>query len=559
MVRKVLALVDNVSGSRLHRIKEPLSRMKNVEVTFQESKSFKEEMLEGMDILWVNRKCPIDSVSLERALKEKNVKYVIDLDDCVNVGDRHILKYVFDMEEPLLIRHLILADLVIVSDGYLIPQVLPYNDVISLIPNRIPFEEGQFKLEDKVEDEKIRFGIIGSISHYYDYLSLRNVMKKVLGDAEFQQKAKIVIAANPSHKYWKDVINIFTHKNVELEILDLRGVDDYMELYNHVDVVLAPLEEEHFNKARTNLKIYEAACKEIPVIGSHLYLDKGVNCFVPIYKSGDWYEAIKYFIKNRNYRQFGKEVREFLMKETPYSFVVEKREGLVDILMGLKKEEVKDVKIHSIIYDQNQKADFEVYDNSHIKTVEQRSYLFEWNAILDISSKLTNLEGYIGVFSHKFPQKTGLSPKILNRLLLKNNYQHYDFINLSPQHWKTGREYLQFSEEQHPGLIERLEEICKAVGLKYWHNLKYVNFSNFYITKIEVFNDYVNNYITPAIAYMENNKDRFMIDAQYKGGLNSEELKKVSGLDFYSFHAFILERLILMYLENKNLKVLNLI
>ena len=247
------------------------------------------------------------------------------------------------------------------------------------------------------------------------------------------------------------------------------------------------------------------------------------------------------------------------MKETPYSFVVEKREGLVDILMGLKKEEVKDVKIHSIIYDQNQKADFEVYDNSHIKTVEQRSYLFEWNAILDISSKLTNLEGYIGVFSHKFPQKTGLSPKILNRLLLKNNYQHYDFINLSPQHWKTGREYLQFSEEQHPGLLERLEEICKAVGLKYWHNPKYVNFSNFYITKIEVFNDYVNNYITPAIAYMENNKDRFMIDAQYKGGLNSEELKKVSGLDFYSFHAFVLERLILMYLENKNLKVLNLL
>ena len=58
-------------------------------------------------------------------------------------------------------------------------------------------------------------------------------------------------------------------------------------------------------------------------------------------------------------------------------------------------------KIYSIVYDINQCSEYERYDNSHIKTIEDKSYLFEYNPIIDITSKQIE-EEYLGIFSYKF-------------------------------------------------------------------------------------------------------------------------------------------------------------
>lgn len=63
--------------------------------------------------------------------------------------------------------------------------------------------------------------------------------------------------------------------------------------------------------------------------------------------------------------------------------------------------------------------------------------------------------------------------------------------------------------------------------------------------------------IISAIDYMESNKELYFQDAQYKSGLSSEELKKYTNLDFYTYHSFILERVMLMYLNDvQNLKAI---
>ena len=41
-----------------------------------------------------------------------------------------------------------------------------------------------------------------------------------------------------------------------------------------------------------------------------------------------------------------------------------------------KKSMEMKTKIYSIVYDKNQIVEYEKYDNSHIKTIEQRSYFF---------------------------------------------------------------------------------------------------------------------------------------------------------------------------------------
>jgi hypothetical protein len=55
---------------------------------------------------------------------------------------------------------------------------------------------------------------------------------------------------------------------------------------------------------------------------------------------------------------------------------------------------------------------------------------------------------------------------------------------------------------------------------------------------------------------MENDPEYFE-DAKYFAGLIPEKLKDATELDHYTYHTFVLERLILFYLKNK--KVLNLI
>lgn len=562
---KVLGIIDNISGSRLHRIKLPLEKLngrklddKEIQVDFFDVKLLTEDIVKNYNVLWVSRIAPIDAVNLDVWKNKYGLKFIIDIDDCIEI-DSHVFNYQrFKLQEPLVIRQVVLADLVIVSSLELVNEVGQYNTNLVFIPNAIPFEEGQFKMNEKEESEKVRFGIIGSVSHYYDYLSLRSIMKKVMSDTEFQKKGKFVIAADETNKWWKDVISVFKHKNVELEILPLKGLDDYMDLYDKVDVVLAPLEDNRFNRVRTNLKMFEAACKEIPVIGSELFLNKGGNFFVPVSKKGDWYKAIKLFIKNRDYKELGGQIKKFLMEKFPYENVVTKRMDCLKQVLESKDNKLDDVKIYSIVYDENQYAPFEKYDNSHIRTLEQKSWRFEYNAIYNIlHTQVDNFEGHVGIFSWKFSNKTGMFPNLLYRLLRGYKYNEYDFINLAPKMWKDGKDYLQFSEEQHKGLLEGLKEVCEVVGLSYTNNPKIVNFSNFYLMKRDVYRDFVGNYVIPAFQYMEENRDKFFVDANYKSGVSN--IKELTGLDYYPLAPFVAERLILMYVEDKQLKTLNIL
>ena len=41
--------------------------------------------------------------------------------------------------------------------------------------------------------------------------------------------------------------------------------------------------------------------------------------------------------------------------------------------------------------------------------------------------------------------------------------------------------------------------------------------------------------------------------------LTKDQLKSLTGLDYYTWHTFLLERLISIWIDNKNLKVKNII
>ena len=206
-------------------------------------------------------------------------------------------------------------------------------------------------------------------------------------------------------------------------------------------------------------------------------------------------------------------------------------------------------KIYSIVYNDMQDVEYQKYDNSNIKTIEQKSYLFEYGPMIDIIDNHTITEDYLGIFSWKFPLKTGVFKKKL--FWLMNNSPNADIYILCNYVFKEG--YLEFTNKYHPGFKDIFYPLCEDLGLKV-EEPKFPIYSNFFIMKTELYKDYVNTVIKPAIELLETKyRDLAWKNANYLAGLKPELLKEFTGLDYYTFHTFVLERLINQYIQNKDL------
>jgi hypothetical protein len=238
----------------------------------------------------------------------------------------------------------------------------------------------------------------------------------------------------------------------------------------------------------------------------------------------------------------------------------QKIQGIKNIFAALlamdNKQKVFDnISLYGITYANGQFTEYEEYRNN-IHTVENKSYLFEYNPIREIL-KEDNKE-FLGIFSHKFPQKTGLTKRVLGTMLGSIKLEDCDMVNLTPRFWTNTRDYLQFSYNHHPGLEERLRKVLNHLGIEYKYDELNYTYSNFFILKTELYKEYIQDWINPAIQYMEEDYS-FFDDATYEGGLPKDKLKKFTGLDHYTFHAFLLERLPLFFIRHKNLKVKNIL
>jgi hypothetical protein len=217
--------------------------------------------------------------------------------------------------------------------------------------------------------------------------------------------------------------------------------------------------------------------------------------------------------------------------------------------------ELVDVEVTSIVYDKGQHHYFKKeYDNSHIKSVEQQSYLFEYNPMIELSKSFTD-DKYYGVFSWKFNYKTGHTKNTLYNAMVKKHFKRYDIINICQP---LPEPYLEFTEHQHQGFTELFEMVCKDLGLVV-NEPKHTIYGNFFIAKGSVYKRYVNEVIIRAVQLMETKyKTIIFRDANYSSGLTSDKLYEKIGMTYYPFHTFILERLLSVWIDNKRISTLDL-
>ena len=104
-----------------------------------------------------------------------------------------------------------------------------------------------------------------------------------------------------------------------------------------------------------------------------------------------------------------------------------------------------------------------------------------------------------------------------------------------------------------------LERVLKNLGKDFDYYDEDYTYSNFFIMKKEFMIDYIENWIIPALEFMENDIwNEINVDANYEG-VGRQKLKELTNLDFYNYTSFVLERLIIVYIKEKQLRVLNLL
>ena len=513
----ILAQYNLNSGSSYHRVKlwGNACGVKFVE-------QITEEDVKGVDIVYIhwNSIVPLGELSVWK--QKYQFKVIADIDDVwLDYDD---IKMQISIAKS---KHLcFFADHVICSTPFIKTQIfshgfkLPHE--ISVVPNVLP-NNGQFKPNPTISN-KIRIGIGGSISHIDDFLSLSGVIKQLQKDKWFKKNCQFVLFGITQNPLWKKVIDMFDN---DVVVYKAKPVEQYMSLYDNIDIMLLPLLNTMLNNGRSDLKIRECAAKNINMIISKEYLKKGNY---PELLVEDWVKNIKKIVTGYSSK---------ITFEDTFDKNVNFRLDIFDKLI-MEKSNCKHYDLYSVKYDEKQDVEYIPYLNE-INSVENKSYLFEYNVILDIVPKCK--EEYTGIFSHKFPHKTGYYKKYVENLVDNLDADIGIFCHQTDN-------YLDWSENQHPGLLKRLQFLCDQLNLEMKTDVTI--YSNFFVMKTSLYKEYC-ELLKDAITIMENNKDLFFANANYKSGLSSEDLKKYTGLDFYTYHTFVLERLIGIWITNKKL------
>ena len=212
----------------------------------------------------------------------------------------------------------------------------------------------------------------------------------------------------------------------------------------------------------------------------------------------------------------------------------------------------ENLKVYAIRYKEDQPLD-EGYIEYFNKPNKVDGYLFEYKVIIDILDNHIIEEPYLAILSWRFPFKTGTFSKKLHWMMSKNpGYDVYVLCRPLPH------DYMKFSEEKHPGLTELLKKVCEGIGVPFSKRVTWCVYSNFFAARTEIYKDYVETYIKPAIALLKGDLwELANKDSGYgkTSKLKPEELEAQIGMRYYNMVTFVLERLFSQYLQNKKLKV----
>ena len=261
----------------------------------------------------------------------------MDVDDYWILNHDHLMFDSFNATgfASKLIRHMREADLVTCTHYRLAEAVAVHNPNVLVVPNSIPYGQGQFNGE-RVATDAIKIFWAGGITHDQDLKILEAPMKRVEGNVQMVLGG--YADSNETERYyWGRMANYFTaDKRLPYTLLRGKEVFEYYELFKYADIMLIPLVKNNFNKYKSNIKILEAAGKALPVVVSavHPYLDFPEDVVNYVHDRSDWLKHINRLVNDKGLRdEQGAKLHEYCHKYYNFKEINEKRRNAFQALI----------------------------------------------------------------------------------------------------------------------------------------------------------------------------------------------------------------------------------
>ena len=279
----------------------------DIDIVFDMPHEDLETFLKQYDLIHIHKQLDSDG-KVMGMIKFLGIPVIVDIDDYYYLGNDHPMSVSAKREKwhvPI-INHLRSADYVTTTTPIFAEELRKINPNVAVFPNAVDPSEPQFNVPKVKGDGRLRVGIICGSTHKVDLELLDGIAKQVDKDkvqfvlcgfdtrgtkSIYDSDGSVrTIPIKPQESVWCEYERIFTdgYKNVSNEHKEFLGrfiqTDDpftsepyrrmwtrdikhYATHYSNVDVLIAPLKENDFNKYKSELKEIECGFTNTAFIG----------------------------------------------------------------------------------------------------------------------------------------------------------------------------------------------------------------------------------------------------------------------------------------------------
>ncbi len=237
---------------------------------------------------------------LVTAYKRLGIPVIVDMDDDfhsipeTHPGYKHVGKgdliYLMKLENCLY-----LADLLTITTNELKSRLSQFNQNTMLIPNG--WSSGNFNWlvkRSRYRDNFI-FGWAGTITHRADFQQVVAPMRAIL---KKHKNTMIMIGGDP------EIYNIFANTPQDQKLfIPQVSYDNWPTMLAHMDVMLVPLLDDEFNRAKSDIKLVDSGAKGIPFIASNMPVYQDWPGGGVLVYENEWFTAMDRMVSEPDYRK----------------------------------------------------------------------------------------------------------------------------------------------------------------------------------------------------------------------------------------------------------------
>jgi len=289
----ILAHTKGMDGNSYHRVYLPNHGIENVRFVSE----LYEADLEWCDILMYSRHLYENPDFLDKMRKQYGFKIIVDTDDWWETDPSHP-KHVWWNNSGMglhIRQHLINADAVTCTGEYL-ASLVPNRNVY-ILPNTLPYGEGQFAFRKPQISDRIRIVYASTIMNYKNTELVKGAMKQLTG-----LNIEMVIAGYTESPLYDEVIdNLTAGGKIPYKLVPWAGIHDYMLGYEG-EIGIIPSKHSKFNRCKSNLKVLEFASQKMPVVCSPFDPYKNLPIFYAANEK-EWINTISDLVESPTIRQ----------------------------------------------------------------------------------------------------------------------------------------------------------------------------------------------------------------------------------------------------------------